>query len=57
MVRFMNRAIALAAPLAAATGRVDPLEVARSLIVAEKHEGVQAASSTMLGQNMTQMSQ
>ena len=33
----MNRAItnsrALAAPLAAATGRMDPLEVARSLIV------------------------
>lgn len=33
MVRDMNRAIALAAPLAAASGRVDPFEVARSLIV------------------------
>jgi hypothetical protein len=29
----MNRAIALAAPLAAASGRVDPLEFARMLIV------------------------
>jgi hypothetical protein len=29
----MNRAIALAAPFAAATGRVDPIDVARSLIV------------------------
>jgi hypothetical protein len=29
----MNRAIALAAPLTAASGRVDPLELARSLIV------------------------
>ncbi|MFN4020849.1 MAG: hypothetical protein ACK4IC_10065 [Erythrobacter sp.] len=29
----MNRAIALAAPLSAATGRIDPIEVARGLIV------------------------
>lgn len=29
----MNRAIALAAPFAAATSRVDPIDVARSLIV------------------------
>ena len=29
----MNRAIALAAPLNAASGRVDPLELARTLIV------------------------
>jgi hypothetical protein len=29
----MNRAIALAAPYAAATGRVDPFEALRSLIV------------------------
>jgi hypothetical protein len=33
MVRAMNRAITLATPFAAATGRVDPLDVARSLIV------------------------
>jgi hypothetical protein len=29
----MNRAIALAAPLTAVSGRVDPLELARTLIV------------------------
>lgn len=29
----MNRAIALARPLAAATGRADPLELARAVIV------------------------
>jgi hypothetical protein len=29
----MKRAIALAAPLTAASGRVDPLELARTLIV------------------------
>ncbi|WP_158094073.1 hypothetical protein [Erythrobacter tepidarius] len=29
----MNRAIALAAPFAAASGRIDRLEVARALIV------------------------
>jgi hypothetical protein len=33
MVRGMNRMIALTAPLAAATDRVDPFEVLRSLIV------------------------
>jgi hypothetical protein len=33
MVQAMNRAIAFAAPFAAATGRVDSFEVARSLIV------------------------
>jgi hypothetical protein len=33
MVRLMNRAIALARPLPAAIGRIDPVELARSLIV------------------------
>jgi hypothetical protein len=33
MVRVMDRAISYAAPFAAATGRVDPLEALRSLIV------------------------
>lgn len=33
MVQTMNRAISLAIPLAAAAGRIAPLDVARSLIV------------------------
>jgi hypothetical protein len=33
MVRDMNRAIALARPLPAAIGRIDPVELARSMIV------------------------
>lgn len=33
MVRRMNRAISLTIPFAAASGRVDPLDALRSLIV------------------------
>jgi len=33
MVRLMNCAIALARPLPAAIGRIDPVELARSMIV------------------------